>query len=80
MNQDEIILLINKISEMEGNNLLEKIIDYCETFDEDPQEIGDILSECESFKDILLRDCVKNHIITLNKDIKIDIPQEVEEW
>ena len=77
MTSAKIVELVNKISEMEGNNLLEKILDYCETYDEDPQEIGDILQESEEFKDLLYLDCVKHNII---KDTSISIKDELDIW
>ena len=77
MTSAKIVQLVNKISEMEGNNLLEKILDYCETYDEDPQEIGDILQESEEFKDLLYLDCVKHNII---KDTSISIKDELDVW
>jgi hypothetical protein len=77
MTSAKIVELVNKISEMEGINLLEKILDYCETYDEDPQEIGDILQESEEFKDLLYLDCVKHNII---KDTSISIKDELDVW
>ena len=77
MTSAKIVELVNKISEMEGNNLLEKILDYCETYDEDPQEIGDILQESEEFKDLLYLDCVKHNII---KDTSISIKDDLDIW
>jgi hypothetical protein len=62
---------------MNGNSLLEKIVDYCETFNQDPKEIGDILQDCEEFKDILYKDCVKNNII---KDSNLVIKDEIDIW
>ena len=76
MNNEDAIKLINKIFEMNGSSLLEKILDYCETYDEDPQEIGEILEEIKEFKDILYRDCVKKHIIK-NEEITFN---NLEEW
>jgi hypothetical protein len=74
---NEIITLINKISMMNGNSLLEKIVDYCETYNQDPKEIGDILQESEEFKNILYKDCVKNNII---RDSNITIENDIETW
>ena len=74
---NESINLINKISEMNGDNLLEKITDYCETFDKDPQEVGDILAENEEFSQILYTNCIKHHII---KDSKKEIKKDLDLW
>jgi hypothetical protein len=73
----ETIELINKISLMHGDSLLEKILDYCETFDKDPKEIGDFLQESEAFKDILYKDCIKNNII---KDSSVKINNDPLVW
>lgn len=59
----ELIELINKIYEMEGVSLSEKIIEYCDVYDRDVQEIGDILGESEDFRRVMLNDCIKNNII-----------------
>jgi len=74
---DNIIETVNKISQMNGNNLLDKIMDYCETYDKDPQEIGDFLQASEDFKNLLYRDCVKNHII---KDSNMVIHESPDVW
>jgi hypothetical protein len=62
---------------MAGENLVDKIMDYCETYDQNPQEIGDILQESEDFKKLLYKDCVKHHII---KDSEIKIEDELDVW
>jgi len=72
-----IIEIINKISNMNGNNLLDKIMDYCETYDINEQALGDLLQENEDFKNILYRDCVKHNII---KDSKIEVNKNLEIW
>jgi len=74
---NELITLVNKISQMAGDNLVDKIMDYCETYDQDPQEIGDILQESEDFKNLLYKDCVKNHII---KDLELIINKDLDVW
>ena len=74
---NNIIQIVNKISEMNRNNLLDKIMDYCETYDKDPQEIGDLLQENEDFKNLLYRDCVKNNII---KDTSLIINNSPVIW
>jgi len=61
--QNNIIELINDISNMYGDSLSEKILDYCETNNKDPKEIGDLLEESKDFKKLLYHDCVKNNII-----------------
>ena len=77
---NNIVELINDISQMYGDSLSEKILDYCETNNMDPKEIGDILEESKDFKELLYRDCVKNNLIKdesldtlLNKTEDIDI-------
>jgi hypothetical protein len=74
---NELITLINKISTMNGNNLLEKIVDYCETYDQDPQEIGDILESSDEFKKLLYKDCVKSNII---RDLDLEINDDLDVW
>ena len=77
---NEIITLINKISNMNGNSLLEKIVDYCETYDIDEKEIGDILNDSEEFKDILYNNCVKHNIIK-DKTLKDSFKKsDIQEW
>jgi hypothetical protein len=77
---NEIITLINKISNMNGNSLLEKIVDHCETYDVDEKELGDILNESEEFKDILYNNCVKHNIIK-DKILKDSFRKsDIEEW
>lgn len=60
---NDVIVLLNDIYEMSGDSIMDKIIDYCETHDKDPQEVGDLLAESEDFKKIMLKDCIKNNII-----------------
>ena len=77
----DIINLIDIIYTMHGNSLAEKILDYCETYDKDPKEIGDLLEESEDFKELLYRDCLKHNIINdddMEKDI--DRTEEIEVW
>ena len=38
-----------------------KILDYCETYDVDVQEIGDILEEDNSFKTFFYNDCLTHN-------------------
>jgi hypothetical protein len=74
---NDIVSLINKISEMTGETILEKMLDYCESYDKEPQELGDLLQENEDFKKLLYRDCVKHNII---KDSTVQIPEDLEKW
>jgi len=78
---NELVELINQIWNMEGNTIAEKILDYCETFDKDPQEVGDILEESADFKKLFYRNCVENNII---KDEKLTEQmtktQEIHPW
>jgi hypothetical protein len=71
------IELINFIYKMEGNTLLEKIMDYCETYDQDPQEVGEFLEEIKEFKNLLLKDCVKNNII---RDSTVKLKDDIDVW
>lgn len=78
---NELIDILNKIFEMSGESLSEKILDYCETYDANPQEIGDILEESKDFKKLLYRDCVENNII--KDDIYLDYlhkTEVIDEW
>jgi len=78
---NNIIELINDINEMHGESLSEKILDYCETYDKDPQEIGDLLEDSQDFKDLLYRDCVKNNIIK-DEDLEkfLDKTEDLDIW
>ena len=73
----DVLSLINKITEMTGNSLLEKILDYCETYNVDIQEVGDKIAKFEEFKNLLYKDCVKHHIIN---DPKFQFGEDIEEW
>jgi len=81
MLNNNFIKLFNEISSMSGENLVEKILDYCETYDKDPQEVGDFLEENKEFKKILYDDCISNNIIK-NPEYKqsIERTEGIEEW
>jgi DNA-binding ferritin-like protein (Dps family) len=55
--------ILNEIGNHYGDSLLEKIMDFTESNDIDPKELGDILEEDEAFKEMLLLDCIKNNQI-----------------
>ena len=78
---NDFLKILNIISSMEGNSLVEKILDYCETHDEDPQEIGDYLEDNKEFKKILYNDCINNNIIR-NQEYKMILnrTEKLEEW
>jgi len=80
MNND-FLEIFNKISKMSGDNLVEKILDYCETYDKNPQEVGDFLEDNKEFKKLLYDECVNNNII---KDPKykesLNRTEHIEEW
>ena len=73
--------LVNKIQDIEGDNLLEKMISFCEKYDYNPQELGDLLTESETFKRKLWIDCVKNNII-IDKFLsdKLNSVEDFDEW
>ena len=79
--ENEIIKLINEIYLIQEDNLMDKILSYCDKNDFDIQEVGNILSESEKFKNTLWLDCVNNNII---KDDKIKNKQnslnDIDEW
>ncbi len=78
---EDFLNLFNNIGKMHGNSLLEKILDYCDTYDEDVQEIGDILESNKNFKEILYDDCVNSNIIRDPKYKKIiNRVEKIEEW
>ena len=77
--ENKIPELLNEIYKMEGNSLIEKILDYCETFDIDVKEIGDLLEESENFKNILYRDCVLNNIIK-DKEMRKHLNKKNLKW
>ena len=77
----ELITLLDKIYLMPEDNLMDKIISYCEMNDYDIQEIGDILSENEQFKTKLWIDCVSNN--TIKDDLlkqKQNSTKELDMW
>ncbi len=78
---DNIVELLNEISKIPEISLLERIISYCEENDLDPKEIGDVLSESETFKTNLWLDCVENNSISdpLLK-AKWDKTNNLDEW
>ena len=77
----DVTQLINEISDIRETNIMDKIISYCEMNDYDIQEIGDLLSENETFKRHLWMDCVKNNTIAdeLLKD-KQNSTFQLDEW
>ena len=80
MNND-VVDILNRISDMAGESLTEKILDYCETYDKDPKEIGDLLEESKDFKELLYRDCVKNNIIKDDDlEVFLDKTENISVW
>ena len=80
MNND-VIDILNNISSMDGDSIVEKILDYCETHDKDPQELGDILNDSDDFKQMLYRDCVKHNIIKDEDMIEfMNKSEEITPW
>ena len=75
------INMINKIWEMSGDSLADKILDYCETYDQDEREVGEILAQSADFKKMLYKDCLKNHIIK-DDDMKKHLgkTEAIEAW
>jgi hypothetical protein len=71
--------LINEIHKIEGDSLLEKILSYCEIHEINPQELGDIISDIDQFKEDIWLDCVKNNIVQ-DDTIKHKLNKEMEEW
>ena len=78
---NNIVDLINRIWEMGGDSISDKILDYCETYDEDEREIGEILAQSSDFKSILYKDCLKHHIIK-DDDLKTHLSrtEKIEAW
>jgi len=78
---NSIVDLINKIWEMNGDSLADKILDYCETFGEDEREVGELLAQSPDFKKILYKDCLKNNIIK-DDDLKAHLSrtEKIEPW
>jgi len=72
----EIVELLNEISKIEENTLLDKIVTYCEKFDLDPQEIGDTLGDSEQFKLMLHTELELNHVFPMTKEPTI----QIDEW
>jgi hypothetical protein len=66
---------------MSGDNLLEKMVDFCLTFNIDERELGDILETSKEFKLMLYKDCVQSNIIQdeyLKK--QLERSEKLEEW
>ena len=61
--KDELITILDQVYLMPEDNLMDKILSYCEQNDFCIQEIGDVLSESEQFKTKLWIDCVDNNTI-----------------
>ena len=73
--------ILNKIDDMCGESLLDKMIDFCETYDINPQFLGDILEEDSKFKEMLHNDCVCHNSIeddALTR--KTEIMQDLDVW
>ena len=78
---NELVNILNKIFNMTGTSLAEKILDYCETYNVDPQEIGDMLEESKDFKKLLYKDCVENNIIKDDQYFEhLHETQVIDEW
>lgn len=77
----EIIALLNEIHKINEDNLMDKILSYCEKNDYPVQEIGDILSENDQFKTKFWIDCVNNNTIR-DKFLKEKQNQteDIDEW
>jgi len=57
------IEIVNKISEYDGDTLIDKMLDYCETEDINIKELGDMLEDFEDFKRLLYKECVNVNLI-----------------
>lgn len=78
---NDFLKVFNDISKMSGASLVEKILDYCETYDKDPQEVGDFLEDNKEFKKLLYDDCVNNNIIKNSKYKELlNRTEHIEEW
>ena len=77
--KNQITEILNEISQYEGT-LLERILEYVSENELNPQEVGDILSEDENFKDIFYFDLVSNNEI-IDKELKETITKrDVDVW
>ena len=83
MNQptSDIVTMMNDISKIQEDSLLEKIATYCEQNNYDEQEVGDVLAESEQFKRKLYVDLVHKNVI---KDAgftkKDNLCADIDEW
>lgn len=76
-----LIDIINEIHKIDGDSLLDKALEYCHKNNIDIQELGDILSESEEFKQVLLGDCIKYKIIRSEEiDIEISKTEDICAW
>ena len=73
--------ILNEIGNYHGCSLLERMMDFCETNDVEPQYLGDILADDDKLKLMLHNDCVMSNSI---KDYDIqhrnDVMEEMNEW
>jgi len=73
--------ILNEIGKYYGNSLLERMVDFCETEDVDPQFLGDILSEDKSLKDLLHNDCaISGSIIDIDIQHRNETMEDLEIW
>ncbi len=78
---NDIVELLNEINKLPEENLLDRMISYCEMNDIDPQEFGEFFAENENFKRKLWINCVehfqiKDELLTN----KINSVEDLNEW
>ena len=73
--------ILNLVDDMCGDSIMSKLLDFCETNNIDPQELGDILEEDIKFKKLLYDDCVHyNSVIDNEMTNKESNMQDLEVW
>ncbi len=77
----DIIEILNQINKMPDETLLERMITWCQEFNYDPQELGDLLGESEQLKRTLWMNAVKhNQILDPLLKQKWDQMENLGDW
>jgi len=73
--------ILDEVNAFFGDSLSQKMVNYCEYHNIDPQELGDFLSEDKQFKKIIYFDAVKhNEIKDEYLKEQLNSTTDLEEW
>ena len=79
--ENEITELLNDISKIQEDNILDQIVSYCDKNDLDIQDVGDQLGSSEQFKRKLYIDLVHNKVIQDKAFSKKEsLCEDLDEW